>query len=437
MSVTIRLLLFVALVGIVSGKHEEYIGWKSYYVELKSQTQLKTLRTLTSKYEIDALVHPILDREGILIVKPEHQKAFEQEAKAEEIAYRIHVDDIKRHLDHDDRILQKHRRKSMNRSGGRRLPYDSYQEIEVINDYLDYIGETYPNVAKVVDAANSFEGRPIKYVKISTTNFEDESKPIIYIDGGMHGRERISPPPVTWAIHKLVENVTEKDLLERFDWILLPVANPDGYQFTFTTNRLWRKSCSNDQHLLSTVCLGVDLNRNFDFYWNTAGTSDSPCSDTYAGSKPFSEVEARVVRDILHENVHRMAMYVSFHSFGSMILYPWGSGHLPPNAVELREVATVIAEEINKHSIPDFPRYFVGNSALMIGNEVSGDAEDYAYNLGVPLAFTIKLPYPKVTSSLEGYLLDPMYIGQVCRETWEGLIVGARKAGDLFKDKNN
>lgn len=199
---------------------------------------------------------------------------------------------------------------------------------------------------------------------------------------------------------------------------------------------MWRKTCSTDQHLLSTVCLGVDANRNYDFYWNTAGVNDSPCSDTYPGSKPFSEVETRVVRDILQENVHRMALYISFHSFGSMILYPWGSGNLPPNAVEMHDIASAMAEVINKHSIPDFPRYYAGNLALMLGNEVSGNAEDYAYNLGVPLSFTVNLPYPIVTSSLEGYLLDPKYIGQVCRETWEGLIVGARKAGDVFKDKN-
>ena len=86
----------------------------------------------------------------------------------------------------------------------------------------------------MVNAANSFEGRPIKYVKISSTNFEDESKPVIFIDGGIHAREWIAPPTVTWAIHKLVEDLTESDLLDRFDWILLPVVNPDGYKFTFT-----------------------------------------------------------------------------------------------------------------------------------------------------------------------------------------------------------
>lgn len=103
-----------------------------------------------------------------------------------------------------------------------------------IDQYLQDVAREHPDTVTLVTAANSFEGRPIRYLKISTTNFEDTSKPVIFIDGGIHAREWISPPTVTYAIHKLVENVTDPDLLQNFDWILLPVVNPDGYQFTFT-----------------------------------------------------------------------------------------------------------------------------------------------------------------------------------------------------------
>jgi murein tripeptide amidase MpaA len=94
------------------------------------------------------------------------------------------------------------------------------------------MASTYPDKVTLVSPAKSFEYRPIKYLKISTTNFEDESKPILFIDGGIHAREWISPPTVAWAIRKLLEDVTEPDLLERFDWILLPIINPDGYEYS-------------------------------------------------------------------------------------------------------------------------------------------------------------------------------------------------------------
>lgn len=73
---------------------------------------------------------------------------------------------------------------------------------------------------------------PIKYLRVSTTNFEDPTKPIIYLDGGIHGREWLSIPPVTFAINRLLENGTDSSLLEKFDFILFPIVNTDGYQYS-------------------------------------------------------------------------------------------------------------------------------------------------------------------------------------------------------------
>ncbi|KAJ8728569.1 hypothetical protein PYW07_006265 [Mythimna separata] len=427
------LVAVVALSALASAKHEEYIGWKSYYVELNADSNFKAFESMVEKYDLDILSHPILGREGVVLVKPEHQAAFIQNVESEGIAYRIHVDDVKSQLDYDDMLIEIQKR-ATTRNGGRQLPYTNYQEIEDINDYIDYIGKTHPEVATVVNAANSFEGRPIKYVKISTTNFEDESKPVIFIDGGIHAREWISPPTVTWAIHKLVEDLTKSDLLERFDWILLPVVNPDGYKFTFTDSRFWRKTRSTDNSILSGTCPGVDGNRNFDFFWNTVGTSATACADTYAGSRPFSEVETRVVRDILHEHLDRLALYITMHSFGSMILYPWGhDGSLSHHGLSLHTVGIAMADAINQQSLSHFRSYVVGNSALVLNYRASGASEDYAHKIGVPLSYTFELP--GLSNTILGFNLAPRYIQQVCNETWEGIIVGARRAGDLFRNK--
>ncbi|XP_075982295.1 carboxypeptidase B-like [Anticarsia gemmatalis] len=423
-----KLLAILLVAAFAHAKHEEYIGWKSYFVGPSTKSHFETLQVLEQKYELDVLGRPAMEREGVVLVKPEHQDDFIRELDAVGISHRIHFDDVKRQLDYEDAVIEAHRNNVTARNG-RSLPYNSYQTIEAIENYIDYIGRTYPNVATVVEPAKSFEGRTIKYVKISTTNFQDTSKPVIFIDGGIHAREWISIPPVTWAIHKLVEDVTEPDLLERFDWILLPVVNPDGYRFSHTNNRFWRKTRSTDQHSLSTMCPGVDGNRNYDFFWNTVGTSNSPCTDIYAGSRPFSEIETRVVRDVLHEYLDRMALYLTMHSFGSMILYPWGhDGSLSNNAFGLHTVGVAMADEIFKHSLPQFPRYVVGNAVLVLNYAASGAAEDYAHQIGVPLAYTYELP-----GLNQGFTLSPIYIEQVSKETWEGIAVGARRAGDLFR----
>ncbi|GBP04995.1 Carboxypeptidase B [Eumeta japonica] len=392
-----KLLGLVFLLAVAYAKHEIYDGWKSYYVGPSSQEHTKALGDMVVKYELDFLSDATLGREGVVLVKPKFQKAFTEALEELGINYRIHTENVKLALERDDEKIEKRRQESMLRNEGRSLPYDNYQEWETIDEYIQDIARRYPETVTLVTPANTFEGRPIRYLKISTTNFEDTSKPVIFIDGGIHVREWISPPSVTWAIHKLVEDITEPDLLEDFDWIILPVVNPDGYKYTFTHERFWRKTRSTDQHALSFICPGVDGNRNYDFFWNTVGTSNSPCSDVYAGSRAFSEIETRVVRDVIHEYLPRMSLYLTMHSYGR------------------------------------FPRYLVGNSVHVIGYPTAGASEDYAHLVGVPLSYTYELP--GLSPGFDGFHLDPIWIEQVCWETWLGIVVGARRSGQLFGRK--
>ncbi|KAI5638987.1 zinc carboxypeptidase domain-containing protein [Phthorimaea operculella] len=424
------LALLLLAATAVFAKHEAYQGWKSYYIGPAPAEKLKIFNSIYEDYGVDVLSRPLVNREGVVLVKPEQHDNFIHILEELQISYKIHKDDVKKALDQDDEIIERRRMETLARNGGRAFPYDNYQPLEVIYDYVDDIAKRFPDTVTLVEPAKSFEGRPIKYLKISTTNFEDESKPIIFIDAGIHAREWITIPTATWAIHKLTENITEPDLLERFDWIIMPVVNPDGYAFTFTpNNRFWRKTRSTDQHPLSVMFPGVDGNRNFDFFWNTVGISNNPSSDIYAGGAPFSEIETRVVRDALHENLHRIALYITMHSYGSMILYGWGhDGTLSNNALGLHSVGVNMAAAIDRMKLPNFPSYIVGNSALVLNYAAAGAAEDYAHFIGVPLAYTYELP----GIGGDAFHLDPRYIAQVSEETWAGLAVGARMAGDLF-----
>lgn len=72
-------------------------------------------------------------------------------------------------------------------------------------------------------------------VKISTGG--NGSKPAIIIDGGLHAREWISPAFVLYIINQLVENPSNSPMIENVDWYILPVLNPDGYEYTHTSVR--------------------------------------------------------------------------------------------------------------------------------------------------------------------------------------------------------
>lgn len=111
--------------------------------------------------------------------------------------------------------------------------------------------------------------------------------------------------------------------------------NPDGYEYTFNENRNWRKT----RVPVSLVCYGVDANRNWAFNWlvpdeiGDEGASRAPCSDTYAGYAPFSELEASSVNNYLTKLPGVFDAYITFHSYAHLILHPYG--HLKARAVSV------------------------------------------------------------------------------------------------------
>lgn len=73
-------------------------------------------------------------------------------------------------------------------------------------------------------------------------------------------REWISPAVVTYIIGKLMSFEPEdREIMANVDWVFLPVMNADGYEYTHTEDRLWRKSRSIHN---GNDCIGVDLNRS-------------------------------------------------------------------------------------------------------------------------------------------------------------------------------
>jgi murein tripeptide amidase MpaA len=127
--------------------------------------------------------------------------------------------------------------------------------------YIDEVVTTHANIASVIEIGRSYEGRPIRVVKLSN----GPGKSAIFFDSVLHAREWIGPPTLLFAINELTENLAyNQALLDANDWYFLLVANPDGFIFSWTDDRLWRKSRSPNAN---TVCFGTDLNRNFDQHW--------------------------------------------------------------------------------------------------------------------------------------------------------------------------
>lgn len=151
----------------------------------------------------------------------------------------------------------------------------------------------------------------------------------IFIEANIHAREWISPATATYVLNELIYSTDPEvqDLATNIDWHIVVSINPDGYAYTHSDNRNWRKTRSP----VSLVCFGVDANRNWQYNWlvkdeeGDEGASRVPCSDTYAGSTFFSESETLAVDNYLRRLPDAFDVYLAFHSYSHMMLHPLGT----------------------------------------------------------------------------------------------------------------
>jgi murein tripeptide amidase MpaA len=62
------------------------------------------------------------------------------------------------------------------------------------------------------------------------------NRPVVLVDGGIHAREWVAPAMALYIIQQLVENnAANSALTDAVDWYILPVLNPDGYEYSHTT----------------------------------------------------------------------------------------------------------------------------------------------------------------------------------------------------------
>jgi murein tripeptide amidase MpaA len=94
------------------------------------------------------------------------------------------------------------------------------------------VAAAYPDLATVVELERTFLGRRIRGLHLSN----GPGKKVVFIDCALHAREWIAPPMCLKTITELLDNyATNKYLLDLVDWWIVPVVNPDGYVYSFST----------------------------------------------------------------------------------------------------------------------------------------------------------------------------------------------------------
>ncbi|KAM8934822.1 carboxypeptidase O [Pelodytes ibericus] len=291
--------------------------------------------------------------------------------------------------------------------------YTKYNSMDEIYHWIGQMAESNKGLVTQHFLGITYESRPMYYLQIS--QMSDKPKKIVWMDCGIHAREWIAPAFCQWFVKEIVQKQNDpkvRKILQNIDLYVLPVLNIDGYVYTWTNERLWRKSRS--QHENGT-CYGVDLNRNFNVNWCTHGSSMNCSSNFYCGSSPASEPETKAVVDFVEKRKSDILCYLTIHSYSQFILTPYGyTPELPKSYNETIKVAEMAASELKKKHGTD---YLVGTFAELL-YKGSGTSQDWVHDRGIDFSYTLELR----DKGEHQFILPEDQIRPTCEETMAGVM---------------
>ncbi|MEU9125962.1 M14 family metallopeptidase [Streptomyces sp. NPDC048506] len=222
-----------------------------------------------------------------------------------------------------------------------------YLNIAEVDSALANLSSAYPRLCELIDLPEkSVEGVDCHAVRLGAGT---GSRDCVVLIGGVHAREWGSCEILIYLTADLLRAYSTgsgiayggkkftaghvKDVLEKLDIVVFPLVNPDGRRYSQTVEPMWRKNRNPAYGNGQGDCVGVDINRNYDFLFDAATAfsptsgvrvSTDPCDpQLYHGPTPFSEPETRNVRWLL-DAYPRTRWFVDVHSYSEDMLYVWG-----------------------------------------------------------------------------------------------------------------
>ncbi|XP_072943949.1 carboxypeptidase A2-like [Epargyreus clarus] len=428
---------------------KNYKGYQLLRAFPDTQWKIRALLELQEDSEGSGLLWwtaPSLNGSTDLLVPPDLLVDVKDHLKSSMIEFDVIIWDLQKAITYENPRLSKKQRLELEQLRGHPMTWRRYHRYADVLRYLEYLQHSYTDVVELVPLGHSSEGRPLVAVKVSLPSNETQTvslntkgqkkkwklrshmKPAVWLEGGAHAREWIAPAVVSWMLHTLVEG-PDLEMLNMADFYILPVLNPDGYEHSHTHDRLWRKTRSrvsdnSDDYYTGwlpwnwgqTDCVGVDVDRNWDYHWGEKDSSRDACSENYAGPHPFSEPETRAVSNFLSERKGQIKVYITLHAYSQAWLVP--SSHtvapFPDEGVllEMGKLATAALADLYG------TKYQVG-SADEIRQPASGMSHDWAKaRAGIKYSYHVNLrdsygPY--------GFLLPGSQIVPTARETWQAV----------------
>lgn len=223
------------------------------------------------------------------------------------------------------------------------LFFKEYRPTNTIYAWFDLLAETYSSLMSIVTFGTTFEGQPLKALYIDTSNFSNANpnNKTIVITAGIHAREWISISSANYILFQLLTNYgihkAETDYLNQLNILIVPVFNPDGYSYTWSGDRLWRK---NRQETFMPRCFGIDIDHSFNYHFSKNSDNFWPCDEDYAGEEAFEALEAFQFGQFLNSLAQQYSDeeqqlsqqtpkhlkiygFLDLHSYAQEVLYPY------------------------------------------------------------------------------------------------------------------
>ncbi|MEV4570868.1 M14 family zinc carboxypeptidase [Nonomuraea sp. NPDC049419] len=212
-------------------------------------------------------------------------------------------------------------------------PADSaYHNYAEMTAEINALVAARPDIVSQTTYGTSYEGRPLRLVKISDNVGADENEPEVLFTAHQHAREHLTVEMALYIMHLLADNyggdARITNLVNTREIWIMPDLNPDGGEYDIATGsyRSWRK---NRQPNSGSSAVGTDLNRNWAYNWGCCGgSSGSAGSETYRGASAESAPEVRAaanwVRSRVVGGVQQIKAHIDWHTYSELILWPYG-----------------------------------------------------------------------------------------------------------------
>ncbi|CAI2354187.1 unnamed protein product [Caenorhabditis sp. 36 PRJEB53466] len=400
-------LLALALMGGISAEYKSYDGFKILEVNYQEPRVKKFVQEIDQHlgFMPDFLGENWKLKQAHYFIDKDSVSKVESNFAANNITYRMR--------DVNPQTFKVRRRRDLN--GGAVTIHDvnnRYLSYDEQMQFVNSISQQFPQIVKLQNLGRSYEGRSITAVRIGD---DGTDKPIVWIDAGVHAREWISYNVALYLVYTIVSQPTFRDLIDHVQLVVVPNTNPDGYEYSRTHDRMWRKTRS---RFTNSRCGGADANRNYPFFWGTKGVSHMECSEIFCGTRPQSEPEVLALTNAIQREEARIKGYVALHSYGQEILYPWGHTmhQYPADVQDLIQVGKAMATAIKAVNNTDYTVVNSGDGLY----PAAGASDDWAKSRGIKYSYTMELsPVDDET----GFSLPEDRINQVNREAFQAIQV--------------